>query len=59
MKAKIGLIAGRGEYPRLVLEGAKAQGVTLAVAAFQGETEARVAARVVPGLSWQAAQAFW
>ena len=48
MKAKIGLIAGRGEYPRLVLEGAKARGVTLAVAAFQGETEARVAARGQP-----------
>jgi DUF1009 family protein len=48
MKAKIGLVAGRGVYPRLVLDGAKTQGVPLAVAAFLGETEARVAARGQP-----------
>lgn len=48
MKAKIGLIAGRGNYPRLILDGAKAKGVTLAVAAFHGETEMGVASRGKP-----------
>ncbi len=48
MKGKIGLVAGRGIYPLKVLEGAKARGVGLVVAAFEGETEARVAARGQP-----------
>lgn len=48
MKAKIGLVAGRGTYPALVLQGAKDQGVSLAVAAFEGETDPRVAARGQP-----------
>jgi UDP-2,3-diacylglucosamine hydrolase len=43
MKAKIGLIAGRGTYPRMVLEGARAKKIPLAVAAFEGETDPRVA----------------
>jgi len=48
MKGKIGLVAGRGIYPLQVLDGARAQGVSLVVAAFTGETEARVAARGQP-----------
>ena len=48
MKAKIGLVAGRGTYPGLILQGAKDQGVSLAVAAFEGETDPRVAARGQP-----------
>ncbi|MCX6935587.1 MAG: UDP-2,3-diacylglucosamine diphosphatase LpxI [Verrucomicrobia bacterium] len=48
MKQKIGLVAGRGVYPSLVLDGAKAQGVALAVAAFEGETDSRVASRGQP-----------
>ncbi|NCZ53631.1 MAG: DUF1009 domain-containing protein, partial [Verrucomicrobia bacterium] len=48
MRAKIGLVAGRGTYPALVLQGAKDQGVSLAVAAFEGETDPRVAARGQP-----------
>jgi len=48
MKGKIGLVAGRGIYPLKVLDGAKARGVSLVVAAFEGETEARVAARGQP-----------
>ena len=45
MKAKIGLVAGRGIYPRLVMEGAESQGMDLAVAAFHGETDPKVASR--------------
>ena len=48
MKGKIGLVAGRGIYPLQVLDGARTQGVSLVVAAFTGETEARVAARGQP-----------
>lgn len=48
MSGKIGLVAGRGVYPALVLEGAKNQGVSLAVAAFTGETDPRVASRGQP-----------
>lgn len=48
MNAKIGLVAGRGIYPLKVLEGARAKGVSVVVAAFQGETEARVGARGQP-----------
>ena len=48
MKAKIGLIAGKGLYPELVLEGARARGIHLAVAAFEGETDPRVASRGRP-----------
>ena len=48
MKAKIGLVAGRGIYPRLVMEGAQSGGVDLAVAAFHGETDPKVASRGQP-----------
>lgn len=48
MKAKIGLIAGRGIYPKMVLEGAREKRIPLAVAAFEGETDPRVAAQGKP-----------
>jgi DUF1009 family protein len=48
MKAKIGLIAGRGVYPKMVLEGARAKRVPLVVAAFEGETDPRVASQGKP-----------
>ena len=47
-EARIGLVAGRGVYPRLVLEGAKVAGKDLVVAAFDGETEPAVATRGRP-----------
>ena len=47
-EARIGLVAGRGIYPRLVLEGARRDGQELVVAAFEGETEAAVASRGRP-----------
>jgi DUF1009 family protein len=39
---KFGLIAGNGEFPFLVLEGAKKQGVPLAVVAIREETDKRI-----------------
>jgi UDP-2,3-diacylglucosamine hydrolase len=39
----LGLIAGKGVYPRLVLEAARRQGVKVVVAAFEGETAPELA----------------
>lgn len=39
---KYGLIAGNGRFPFLVLEGARAQGVEMAVAAIKEETDERI-----------------
>ena len=47
-EGRIGLVAGRGTYPRLVLEGARRDGRELVVAAFEGETEPTVASRGRP-----------
>ena len=47
-EGRIGLVAGRGIYPRLVLEGAREANRELVVAAFDGETEASVASRGRP-----------
>lgn len=47
-EGRIGLVAGRGIYPRLVLDGAQKAGHDLVVAAFEGETEASVASRGRP-----------
>jgi len=41
---KYGLIAGNGRFPFLVLEGARAAGVEMAVAAIKEETEPRIEA---------------
>lgn len=47
-EGRIGLVAGRGVYPRLVLDGARDAGQQLVVAAFEGETEPSVASRGRP-----------
>lgn len=48
----LGIIAGRGVYPRLLAESAKAQGVQrLFVVAFRGETD-RVIERIVDQVQW-------
>jgi len=47
-EGRIGLVAGRGIYPRLVLAGAHRDGQDLVVAAFEGETELSVASRGRP-----------
>jgi len=39
---KFGLIAGNGKFPFLVVEGAKKQGVSLAVVAIKEETDKRI-----------------
>ncbi|HXH69518.1 MAG TPA: UDP-2,3-diacylglucosamine diphosphatase LpxI [Pyrinomonadaceae bacterium] len=39
---KFGLIAGNGEFPFLVVEGAKKQGASLAVVAIKEETDKRI-----------------
>lgn len=39
---KFGLIAGNGEFPFLVIEGAKKQGASLAVVAIREETDKRI-----------------
>lgn len=39
---KYGLIAGNGQFPFLVVEGARAAGVSLAVAAIREETDPRI-----------------
>jgi DUF1009 family protein len=41
--SSLGLIAGKGIYPRLVLESARRQGVGVFVAAFEGETAPELA----------------
>ena len=50
---KYGLIAGNGRFPFLVLEGAKREGVEIAVAAIKEETDSRIEslARVVEWVS--------
>lgn len=39
---KLGLIAGNGQFPFLVIEGARKQGVSLAVVAIKEETDKRI-----------------
>ncbi|MEK7832892.1 MAG: LpxI family protein, partial [Acidobacteriota bacterium] len=39
---KFGLIAGNGRFPFLVLEGARAEGVEMAVAAIKEEADAGI-----------------
>ena len=49
---KLGIIAGRGAYPRLMAEGAKKQNVRLVIAvAFRGETD-RVIEKVADDVVW-------
>jgi DUF1009 family protein len=50
--SSLGLISGRGVYPRLLAEAAKKQGVTdLFAVAFRGETD-RVIQRVADRVAW-------
>jgi DUF1009 family protein len=52
-QSKFGLIAGNGRFPFLVLEGARAEGVEMAVAAIKEETDPGIErlARVVEWIS--------
>ena len=42
MSVKFGLIAGNGEFPFLVVEGARKAGASLAVVAIKEETDKRI-----------------
>ncbi len=48
---KLGLIAGNGEFPFLVLEGAKRAGASVAVAAIREETDPAIE-RIADSLVW-------
>src|SRR6266446_717412 len=48
---KIGLIAGNGKFPFLVLEGAKRAGASVAVAAIREETDPEIE-RVAETMTW-------
>jgi UDP-2,3-diacylglucosamine hydrolase len=48
---KLGLIAGNGKFPFLVLEGAKRAGATVAVAAIREETDPEIE-RLADRLTW-------
>ena len=48
---KLGLIAGNGSFPFLVLEGARKAGVEVAVAAIREETDPQIE-RVADNLTW-------
>ncbi len=51
MYMKLGLIAGNGKFPFLVLEGARKAGVSVAVAAIREETDPDIE-RLVERLTW-------
>src|SRR6184192_4308577 len=48
---KLGLIAGNGKFPFLVLEGAKRAGSTVAVAAIREETDPEIE-RLTDRMTW-------
>src|ERR1700686_1623279 len=48
---KLGLIAGNGKFPFLVLEGAKRAGASVAVAAIREETDPEIE-RLAERLTW-------
>src|SRR6266478_8745686 len=48
---KLGLIAGNGRFPFLVLEGAKRAGASVAVAAIREETDPEIE-RIADSLTW-------
>ena len=48
---KLGLIAGNGKFPFLVLEGAKRAGTSVAVAAIREETDPEIE-RVAERVTW-------
>ena len=48
---KLGLIAGNGRFPFLLLDAARAQGISVVVAAIKEETDPEINALLPPGLS--------
>jgi hypothetical protein len=50
-QGKYGLIAGNGRFPFLVLEGARAEGVEMAVAAIKEEADPQIEG-LAPALEW-------
>ena len=51
-KRKLGLIAGNGRFPFLVLEAAQAQGFEVVVAAIKEETSAEIDSRGAAAVHW-------
>ena len=51
-KEKLGLIAGNGRFPLLVLDAAKAQGENVVVAAIQEETSPEIEQRGAAAVHW-------
>ena len=52
MKQRIGLIAGNGKFPFLVLEAARAQGFEVIVAAIKEETSPEIASSGAAAVHW-------
>ena len=51
-KAKLGLIAGNGKFPFLVLDAARAQGFDVVVAAIKEETFPEIESRGASAVHW-------
>jgi UDP-2,3-diacylglucosamine hydrolase len=51
-KQKLGLIAGNGKFPFLILEAARAQGLDVVVAAIKEETSPEIADRGAASVHW-------
>jgi len=51
-KPKLGLIAGNGKFPLLVLDAAKAQGFDVVVAAIKEETFPEIDSRGASAVHW-------
>src|SRR4051794_20926341 len=51
-KNKLGLIAGNGKFPLLVLDAARAQGHDVVVAAIKEETSAEIESRGASAVHW-------
>lgn len=51
-KAKLGLIAGNGRFPLLVLDAARAQGLDVVVAAIKEETSPEIDSRGASAVHW-------
>jgi UDP-2,3-diacylglucosamine hydrolase len=51
-REKLGLIAGNGKFPLLILDAARAQGLDVVVAAIKEEASAEVASRGASAVHW-------
>src|ERR1700745_998037 len=51
-KARLGLIAGNGKFPVLVLDAARAQGYDVVVAAIKEETSSEIESRGAAAVHW-------